>query len=157
MTPCAFSSGSRSPSTPVIAFTSAVLPWSICPEVPTIMCASPDCAIVASRRCRRKFSSCEFRIFQPCWAMVCKPFDWLLTMIVYSRWRKTSQTLFWQCCSFTAKFNLFGRSPLQRLSAYENQNMQSHICIKLTGFVVKDTCVNYKPFLYTKGARIIWR
>ena len=35
--PRAFSSFSRSPSTPVSALTSDVLPWSICPAVPTIM------------------------------------------------------------------------------------------------------------------------
>src|SRR5262245_52855345 len=35
--PRAFSSGRRSVSTPVSARTSVVLPWSICPAVPTIM------------------------------------------------------------------------------------------------------------------------
>ena len=36
--PRAFSSGSRSVSTPVSARTSAVLPWSMCPAVPTTTC-----------------------------------------------------------------------------------------------------------------------
>src|ERR1700742_2488517 len=39
--PRAFSSGSRSVSTPVNARTSAVLPWSMCPAVPSV-CAILD-------------------------------------------------------------------------------------------------------------------
>src|SRR5436190_1164823 len=35
--PRAFSSGRRSVSTPVRAWTSVLLPWSMCPAVPTIM------------------------------------------------------------------------------------------------------------------------
>ncbi len=35
--PRRFSSSSRSASIPVSAFTNAVLPWSMCPAVPTMM------------------------------------------------------------------------------------------------------------------------
>ena len=39
--PRAFSSGSRSVSVPVSALTSDVLPWSMCPAVPTTTCFMP--------------------------------------------------------------------------------------------------------------------
>ena len=55
--PRRFSSSSRSASMPVSAFTNAVLPWSICPAVPTMMffirllqCRSAPLASASPRR-----------------------------------------------------------------------------------------------------------
>ena len=48
--PRAFSSGRRSVSMPVSAFTSDVLPWSMCPAVPTTTWWAPPCACRASER-----------------------------------------------------------------------------------------------------------